>query len=285
MKTVIAIQAIILVIFMVSCENRRYVYASPPPNNPIFTKKGESKIAAYGSFGGSRGWFSGSSHDSSYNYGYDLQGAYAFSKHWAATISYGRRKEMDNYYRFRINKQDPALVGYQRKMIEVGAGYFVATDKSSEIMFNLYGGIGNGDLLIEDNSERNNTPVRKELSAKISKYYLQPSINFGDNRYFNMGLLARITALHFTNINSNYTNSEIVNLRLDQLNKPLHFFVEPSVIFSFGAPEIPWVKLGGSGTFNMNLFSPVSTRGLNCSIGLNFDVSKISGRSSSRSTN
>lgn len=58
-------------------------------------------------------------------------------------------------------------------------------------------------------------------------------------------------------------------------------FIEPSLNLQFGLPTIPWLNLdaGMSWTFNpfnVLLFSDaVKVRGLNSSIGFNFDFAKM----------
>ena len=68
-----------------SCYTPRYVYSPSAHNVPLFSKKNDSKIAANYSSNLS---LANSSENENDSYGFDLQGAYAISDHWALQANY-----------------------------------------------------------------------------------------------------------------------------------------------------------------------------------------------------
>ncbi|MEJ7672135.1 MAG: hypothetical protein WKF59_05375 [Chitinophagaceae bacterium] len=124
MKTEQLFFAIVLLTSITSCSSNRYMYSASPPN-PYFKEKGESKLAAYYS----------SSNDNAttkeFAGGWDLQGAYAISDHWALTASYFNRREQDVYNYMYSNPFDSSVVKYKRNLFEIGGGYFLSLNQKN----------------------------------------------------------------------------------------------------------------------------------------------------------
>ena len=143
--------------------------------------------AAYYSGGSGRG----SSQDSRpYNRGYDLQGAFAISNHWALTGSHYNRKEQDVYNAgYTTNYFDSSIVRYKRNITDIGAGYFMQMGKNRNAFFALYGGIGKGKLTWNDQGlDKSSLPYQRNLQVNLMKYFIQPAFNFYSARYFSFGI-------------------------------------------------------------------------------------------------
>jgi hypothetical protein len=131
-----------------SCTQPRYVYSPPVRNLHYFEKAGQSKLAAHWATGPSR---NDGGTSSAFNNGFDLQGSYAISDHWAIMVSYYNRKEHDNIntvYSSSANLYSE--IEYKRNGTELGASFFTPLSKGRENFFHIDGGIGFANNRLED---------------------------------------------------------------------------------------------------------------------------------------
>lgn len=255
-----------------SCSSNRYIYSASPPNNPYFQKKGESKLAAY---------YSSSDNNTLKNEfarGWDLQGAYAIGDHWALTASYFNRRERDvyNYYRYS-NPFDSSIVKYKRNLFEIGSGYFISVNPKKTITINLYGGAAFGKFSFDDNGlDGIRANYSRNHSSNITKWFLQPSVNFMPGRHVRFSFILKSSYVHYGNIQTTYTPAELQYFNLDKITHRTLNFIEPCWNFQFGFPKYPWVKidLAVSGVANNPRYIE-NVRQNNSSIGLTFDFSKM----------
>lgn len=257
--------------FFTSCGTYRYVYTASPANNPIFTKKGDSKLAGYYSSSGGDGL------GKTYAGGLDLQGAYAFDNHWAITASYMGRKEKD-LYGDSFSNFDTSVVNYKRNLLELGGGYFTPLNKKKTIVFNMFGGFGKGKFSFTDHGiDNNDQPYSRMHQSNLSRWFIQPSINFLPGSYVRISYAMKFTLLNYHNINTNYTPEELSSFSLQNLGVRSFIFAEPSLSFQIGMPSVPWVKLDAilSSVTNNKILTEINVRTSNVSIGLNFDPSKM----------
>src|SRR5690606_32759819 len=109
----------VMIMSLGSCSTYRYIFSASPPNNPYFSKKGESKISGYYSDGGTNRLYGEKAN------GFDLHGAYALSNHWAITTGYFNRNERDVFeYSRNRSPFDSSVVHYERNLYDIGGGYF-----------------------------------------------------------------------------------------------------------------------------------------------------------------
>ena len=287
MKNILSFTVILLIISLISCNTNRYVYSASAPNNPYFTKKGDSKLTAYYS---STGRNSGTASDLSstmstkgYSNGWDLQGGYATGNHLSIIAGYYNKREKDIYDQSaNFSPFNSSIVKYKRNLFETGAGYFVALNHKKTITFNVYGGAGMGKFSFEDNGiDKNNLSYSRYHRASISKWYLQPSFNFMPGNYIRLSLVLKYSFVHYGNIQTSYTSEELKDFSLDGIaNKTLGFY-EPSENIQFGLPKYPWIKFDFtlSSVIGLDPMYTVAIRHVNSSIGLNIDFSKLKKRS------
>lgn len=269
MKKEIFILVSTLFIIYGGCVTPRYIYTGAKLNNPYFKEKGESKLAAYYSS-------PDNSLEGEHGSGVDIQGAYAFSKHFAVTASYFHRNEKD-HYSGGID-YDSSSVGYKRNLINGSIGYFIVLNQKRTLTANLYGGVGFGRFLINDESFNNSVPVYLFHNARITEWFFQPSINFTPGRYVRMAFVLRSTFVHYGNVRTNYAPSEIEDYRLNVAGKTITI-LQSELNFQFGLPSVPWLKLdfATSGVAAAKS-EEYDTRG-NISIGLTMDFSKLKKKS------
>lgn len=274
MITKLLFSAFIIVTSFCSCATYRYIYSASPPNNPYFTKKGESKLTAY---------YSSSTDDNASSYhngGIDLHGAYAISNHLAVTIGYFGRREHDMYAAGSDGPFDNSKVQYKRNLIEAGGGYFIALNRNKTFTANLYAGVASGKFLIDDNGEivtgSNYTRYHK---SNITKWFFQPSINFLPSKNVRLSLILKSNFVHYGNIKTSYTDYEMQYFHLDEIKDRTLNFIEPAFNIQFGISKIPWLKLDytASALYN-NSYTHSNIRQNNASIGLSVDFSKMKKR-------
>lgn len=255
---------------MASCHTPRYVYSPAPPNVPYFTKKGDSKISGFYSGGEADGYGNVS------NQGFDIQGAYAVTNHWAVILNYYNRTEKD-MYNVPYNAFDSSSVRYKRNSLEVGIGYYVPLNRHKTITYNIYAGYGFGGFKINDtglDSSRNR--YSKYYNCNTGNFFIQGGFNFMPSRYFAFSLMGKISSMYYGYSQSSYTSQELKYFYLDKLNKRTLTFFEPTFNMQFTVPKCDWLKVEGSLTFSTNTpdYYPAA-RSFNGSIGLTIAPSKI----------
>ena len=271
-KNFIVLFAIIFT--LVSCRTPRYIYSPAPPNNPYFREKGESKLAAYYSTGGDDNKLTGE-----YNNGLDLQAAYAVSDHFALTADYFKRNEKDAIYDYDRTFFDSSIVRYKRNLTNFGAGYFTPVTKDKNITVNIFGGLGFGKYSFTDNGFNNGVGYHRDYNSNMSKWYIQPSINFFVGNYFRTGLISKVSWVHFNDIKTSYTPDELSYLDLDKVpGKTLSFF-EGTWNMQVSFKNMRWFYLDGGFTFSSDPFvnneSNLEARNFNASIGVSLDFSMM----------
>jgi len=276
---------IVLILSLYSCNTNRYIYSASAPNNPYFTKKGESKLTAdYSSLGksesttSSSGDITSSANQKGFSNGLDLQGGYAISNHLAFIAGYQNKREKDIYdHSAVIIPFKSSTVKYRRNLFETGIGYYVALNSEKTITFNFYTGIAGGKFSFNDNGiDTSNLSYTRYHSANIRKWFLQPSFNFMPGNYIRFSVILRTSFVHYGHINTSYTASEIMAFSLGNIvNKTLDFY-EPATNLQFGIPKYSWIKLDLTlAAVAGDPFYAKSIRHLNSSIGLSVDFSKM----------
>lgn len=208
------------------------------------------------------------------NEGYDLQGAYAISDKWALTAGFFKRKERDTYIRYN-NLFDSSVVNYQRKLFEIGGGYFVPLDARKQFYFSIYGGMGFGKFSFDDRGiDANGFAYTRSHESKITKGYLQPGFSVAPVEYIRIFLTGRVSFVQYGSIRSSYQPNEEAYFNLDQL-KGLQIFAEPSFNMQVGIPAMQWVKLDAGLTFATHPRDNLKARSFCPFIGLSFDFSKV----------
>ncbi|HEV8083949.1 MAG TPA: hypothetical protein VGP55_12140 [Chitinophagaceae bacterium] len=257
----------LLAITFTSCTTNRYIYSASPANNPYFTKKGDSKLTGYYSSD------AGSDATEKYARGLDLQGGYAFGNHWAIIAGYFNRKERDVQ---NESSRDDFFINYKRDLSDIGGGYFTQFNGNKNLSFNFYGGFASGKFSFE---EDNYTRYHESV---IHKWFLQPSINFIEGEYFRGSIATKVSFVHYGNVKTSYTSTELNYYGLDKIADNTIIFFEPSFNIQFGISQIPWVKadlvFSGSSDYQRPN-SRLDVRSSNVSIGLSFDFSKINKKS------
>jgi hypothetical protein len=263
-------------ITLASCYTPRYMYSPNATNVPNLTAKGDSKLAAYYSFGnkGRRDLPGDEPQKEFRNRGLDLQAAYALSNHVGVLFNHSIRSEI-NSGSFE-NIIDSAVIRYKRRLTEFGLGYFGRFNKSKSL-FQVFVGYSFGQSNFTDaGKDRSNVYYNRYHQADISKIFLQPAIQADISPNFTTSFVNRFNFVFFNNIRTDYTPQEQVNYLLDQVEGRTTVFWEPSIINNFGIKELPGLRF----ELQIGFASLVSRkfldyRTLNISIGTMADLRKL----------
>ena len=273
MKSKHLINLFVTCILLISCRTPRFIYSPAPPNNPYFREKGESKLAAYYSTAASENDL-----QDEYNDGLDLQAAYAVSDHWALTADYFKRNEKDVFFDYDRNFFDSSVIRYDRHLVNFGAGYFMPITNDKKIMFNIFGGVGFGKFSFDDNGFDNGIAYGRYYNSDMSKWYIQPSINFFAGKYFRTGLIGKVSWVHYGDVLTSYSPAELEYYDLHLLpGKTLSFF-EATWNMQLTFNKMSWLYVDGGFTICSEPFDNainLEARNFNVSIGLSIDFSKM----------
>ncbi len=260
---------------MTGCYTPRYVYSPSAHNVPLLAKKGDSKIGInYSSnLPGTRTIddqvFRGRSN------GIDLQGAYAISKKFALQANYFSRTEKNggNY----STTLDSAVIRYRRKLTELGAGYYTKLNPESNLIFQLFAGIGFGNFTFTDNGkDPNQVSYSRFHRAGIAKFYIQPAFQYQNNKRIAAALSSRFSVINFSNIETDYTAQEQANFELDRISSSPVVFWEPAFINTFGFKKLPGFFLEYQAGLSLLMSRRfVDARSFNFSVGLYADLPQL----------
>ena len=160
------------------------MYSPSAKNVPVFTKKGDSKLAFSYSINFADNTVKDNVSTRAKASGYDLQTAYAFTNHWAMQLNYFHRTER-NAGDFDNNILDSTVINYKRNLTEIGAGYFHTLNDNKQAIVQIFGGIGFGEFSFTDNGRDQNSVYRSRYhTMNITKPFIQLAFTVRSKRNF-----------------------------------------------------------------------------------------------------
>ncbi len=276
MKTVAALLLLAFSFSLSSCYTPRYVYSPAAHNVPVLIKKGDSKLAINYAANLADNNVKDSVPVRAKARGYDLQAAYAFTKHWAAQVNYYHRTER-NAGDFDAGIRDSVVINYKRDLSEIGVGYFQPLHSNSRAIFQVFAGIGFGKFSLNDNGKDQNRVLRSRYhQMNVMKLFIQPAFTIRGKNNFAGSFSSRLSVIYFKNIITDYNPAELDKYKLDSLSYSPRVFWEPAIVNTFGFKKLPGVQL----EFQLGLAFLVSkrfvdARAFNFSGGLLFDLPKL----------
>jgi len=123
------------------------MYSPAAQNIPLLVNKGDSKLSGAIATNFSKEYTANNRLNETKNRGFDLQGAYAITNHFAIAANYYRRNESNNGSKssFRL---DSANLRYKRQLTELAVGYFTPLAESKLFMFQLFGALVKASLVL-----------------------------------------------------------------------------------------------------------------------------------------
>ncbi len=266
--------ASLLVLFS-SCYTPRYVYNPNAQNVPTFTKKGDSKLAAYYStnLSDGSGAEDGQTKSTKKSSGYDLQLAYAITGKFALAAAVSQKNEKNINGDLNI---DETAIRYKRNFTEFAAGYFIPLDVKHDIYFQVFAGGGFGKLHFTDQQ----TTKVNSYDSKISRFFIQPAFMLKSKEIFSVALSLKTSILKFNSIVTDYTPDELALYNLDGLTANNILMFEPLLAIGGGLTKLPGIKLeiqiGAAKILHYRQSDrKPSIRSGNFSAGLVFDLPKL----------
>lgn len=242
MMTRLLFVALLVILICCSCNQPRYVYSQNVRNVHFFNDKGQSRASAALATGPSRGI---GTTGNNYNRGFDLQGAYAITRNFAATAAYYSRKEKDQIQVTNIDVFT-SEVRYTRSGWELGGSFFLPIDRRSQSFFHIDGGFGQTSNRFTDVGTFDSLGVSRDYANKNIRLFLQPGIYTGNGPVaFGMGV--RVQWANFGQVNTNYTPAELQAYQLSGLGEMS--MVEPYAILRFGPASLPGLRFEIQGSF------------------------------------
>lgn len=226
-----------------SCNQPRYVYNQNVRNVHFFNDKGQARASAALATGPSR---SSGTDGTNYNRGFDLQGAYAFTRNFAATGAYYSRKERDQIQGTNIDVFT-SDVSYRRSGWELGGSFFLPIDRRLHSFFHIDGGIGQTSNRFTDVGTFDSLGLSRDYANKNIRLFIQPGIYTG-NGPVEFGMGVRVQWSNFTQVRTNYTPAELQAYRLSGLGEMS--MVEPYAILRFGPASLPGLRFEIQGSFS-----------------------------------
>lgn len=223
---------------LANCYSPRYVYSPSTLNIPALAKKGDIKISGY--LAENAGRSGGLANLNGSSVGIDLQGAYAFNKHFALMLNQYNRWE-NNGDDNDVLPGDSIVIKYFRNLTEIAVGYFkILGDSNSSFQF--FSGIAKGKFTIKERNASNNISFNRFHKSNITKIFIQPSIVAGLNKNFTASLASRLSALYFNGIRTDYSQNELDDYFLTDLGGSPVFFWEPAMDFAIGFKGLKGIK-------------------------------------------
>jgi hypothetical protein len=263
-------------LFFTSCYTPRYLYSPSAQNIPVLVNKGDSKLAAYLSSNLSSKKNNYNRINESKNRGFDLQGAYAFSNHFAVQASYFNRVESNNGFKDGGNL-DSAFINYKRNLTEAGFGYFVPLNDDNEAMFQVFAGAGKGKFSFTDNGkDEAGNDYSRIHEATITKWYIQPALMLRSEDNFAFSFSSRCSFINYSHIKTNYTPAELMYYKLADLANGSTVFWEPALTTIFGFKKLPGIQFESQVETSIRLTNRyLNHRAFNFSLAIVLDLPKL----------
>jgi hypothetical protein len=260
----VIIVSILCALLMSSCTLFRFAYSPTIQNIPAFKEKNEARINT-----------TVASTASGTENSYSLQGAYAVTNHFALTASWnGSLRSQDELTTTRGGTSNTEIVKYNRNSAEFGAGVFYPIAKDKKAFFEFYAGYGFGINEIADNVATNSGPNGFH-NSKTNRLYFQPSFSFHPGSNITISPVLRFTSIGYSDIKTNYDNSELEFYKLLEISNRRLLFVEPALMTSFGFESAPWFRIQAQ--FNGTILTKnnnTNYRNSYFSVGFQFDPVK-----------
>jgi hypothetical protein len=169
-------------------------------------------------------------------------------------------------------------------MTNFGGGYFTPITNDKKITINVFGGLGFGKFSFTDVGVSNGIGYTRYYSSDMTRWYLQPSINFFPTLYFRTGLISKFSKVHYGNVQTSYTPDELIYLDLERLSGRSLTFLEATWNMQVTFKNLNWLYIDGGISLSTDPFikayddngtTNLEARNLNLSIGVSLDFSKM----------
>lgn len=252
------------------------MYSPPAVNVPMLSNKGDSRLGVYYAAGISGTNQSSVDLEGSYNRGFDVQAAWAFSKHWAVMLNQSNRYER-NIGDYR-NVIDSAIIQYRRSITEFGLGYYLPFS-NGRMCFQVFSGGGFGRFRLRDDGEETGIGLYSRYHrSSVLRFFIQPSIQANIGKNSCVSFTSRFSSILFNSIETDYTLAEQDRYLISNLGSDARVFWEPAFTTHIGFKRIPGFRT----EFQIAFAALVSRRfidyrNLSFNMGVSVDLKKLFG--------
>jgi hypothetical protein len=257
---------ICVILITASCNTPRHIYSPSALNVPVLTQKGDSKIgAAYSTNAVGEESKNGVKVDNR-SRGYDLHGAVAITNNFAIQANHAYRWEKTE------GGLDSLTIKYQRKLTEIGMGYYLAVNNKKNTFFQVFAGAGLGRFSFTD-ADKTGSYFHQ---ANITKVYLQPAILFKSKGSFTTSVALRFSGIGYSKIKTNYSTSQLDDYHLEDLTGRMKWFFEPATVSNFGFKGLPGLRFEVQGGLSFLIAREYRDyRKFNFSVGTWLDIGQL----------
>jgi len=267
---------LLIITILTGCYTPRYVYSPAAQNVPLLTEKADSKLGVLYSTNGGGIRTENEKEYRKFGRGVDIHAAYAISDRFALQASFYQRSEQ-NGGDFGFYDSGYSIIKYKRKLAEAGFGYYTKIEPTGKLFFQGFAGMGFGKFSFDDKGKDDvGVNFERYHQANIIKWYIQPAIMYQNEKRTSVSLSSRFSFIHYGNIKTDYTQTELENYELAVLGKSPAVFWEPSFLHSFGLKKMPFVRLEYQFGFSILMSSRfVDARSLIFSAGIQADIRNL----------
>lgn len=250
-----------------SCIQKRYLHNAPAVLNPMAREKNEVYAAAYyHSNGGSNNAQTFELAKTS-SKGLNLQGAWAFTEHLGVAGAYSYLHQHQFYEGLYSEPFDQSEVRYDRQEFTL-AGNYIVNDSQKQHSMNLLFGSTIGTLKMRDAGTLGGADYTRRYDVKSRALFIQPCFNFffpGTSSA--LGFSTKLGMQYYGDIRTDYTDTEMARLRLDQTG--WSFMAEGGMKASVGFKSLP-LYLDFQGNYIYYHSARIHVRRPNFSAGISY---------------
>lgn len=220
-----------------SCVQKRYLHNAPAVLNPMAREKNEVYAAAYYHSNGGSNSIHAFEVAKTSSKGLNLQGAWAFSNHLGIAGAYSYLYQHQYYEGVNSEPFDQSDIRYHRQEFTL-AGNYIVSGIEKQHSLNLLFGTTIGTLKMTDAGTVGSAGYTRRYDVKSQALFVQPCFNFffpGTSSA--LGFSTKLGMLHYGDIRTDYTDTEMARLRLDQTG--WSFIAEGGMKVSVGFKPLP----------------------------------------------
>ena len=223
---------IIISLHLTACRSYRFVDRVDTPNNPVFTKKGESELNATINLGNR--YLDQPQRNNALNF----SAGYAITNQFSVIGSYSYQNEYDYYENvnsdFGIGGFDNYFrnsnVNYKRERVELGLGFNIPIEKTAKYFYSIYAGFSKGHTFFEEHGfDRFGAGYyNRYFRANYSNYFFQNALS-AVSKKTTVSLIGKFYFQNFDHVRNNYTTDEKDFFHFTDINAERYFFFQPSI--------------------------------------------------------
>ncbi len=187
----------VICFYLTSCvSSSKYIYTPSTPNLLLLEEKNSAKIAINYATSSTTNNLEA---DNKKSNGVDVQTAYAITKNVGLKFDFYNKWEFNQPF-YTTNQF--STINYKKHGFEISTGIYNFTKNPGYSGFQLYAGFGKGKFLLNETSSTN----KNYFNMDYQKFFVQPSFTLKASAHYNFTFAARLNAINYKNLTTNYSN-------------------------------------------------------------------------------